>query len=131
MKDFDYYSTSSHGYHDSYSIKKELKKELDETSLTVEQRKAREAELSKIAMDKAAELNRPYNQEKRRLDMEFWADAREELGYCGYLDAKGVELLEAKAYEDGHSYGYPEIYSKLVDLEQFLSEIRDHIKYQG
>lgn len=128
MREFNYYRTNKYEYHDPYTIKRRLKKELDEKPLTVEDRKKQESELQSIATAESRKLNQPYYAEQRRLDDEFWADAREEIGYCGYLDEKGVQILEHRAYEDGHSYGYPEIYSKLVDLEQFIDEIRQHIR---
>lgn len=37
-----------------------------------------------------------------------------------------VAALEYKAYEDGHSSGYPEVFCQLQDLVLFVHEIETH-----
>lgn len=54
---------------------------------------------------------------------EFWKDAREELGYDKFLNADGVSCLESKAYEEGHSAGFSEVFLCLGDLTEFARQI--------
>lgn len=61
-----------------------------------------------------------YNAEVRRISDEFYQDCCDELG----LDPRAAssEKLFQKAYEDGHGYGYTEVYNNLVDLQAFVNE---------
>lgn len=125
MKEFDYYSRNPEKYHDSFSIKKQLIEQINNEPLTVTQREGKLKNVSKEAIQIAKELNAPYFLEASKLDMEFWDDARESLEYKSLLTPTGVQKLESKAYEDGHAYGYAEVYSKLQDL---LEEIKTEFK---
>jgi hypothetical protein len=128
MKDFDYYRDVEAEYHDYFNIKNKMQAELNNTPLTVEERKKREAELGTLARAKAKELNATYHEERNKKTAEFWRDCREDLGYESYLYEEGVRILESKADEDGHSGGYSEVYSKLQELDGFIHEIRRHFK---
>lgn len=61
-----------------------------------------------------------YRKEQKRIDEEFYQDCCDELG----IDPKAAssEKLFWKAYQDGHSNGYTEIYNYLVDLDAFVNE---------
>ena len=128
MKDFDYYRTNKHEYHDTYFVKRNLKKELDQIPLTVEDRKKREVEISSIAIAEAKKLNQPYHVEQQRLQAEFWADAREDIGYDKYLNEEGVNILESAAYDRGHSGGYADTFSVLEKLADLYERLRPHDK---
>ena len=132
MKEFDYYSKNKEKYHDSFTIKRQLTEQINNEPLTVAQREKKLESVSKEAIQIAKELNAPYFLEASRLDMEFWDDARESLEYKSLLTPAGVQKLESKAYEDGHAYGYAEVYSKLQDLVRFLEDIRtDFLQKRG
>ena len=128
MKEFDYYSRNPEKYHDSFTIKKQLIEQINNEPLTVAQREEKLNEVSKEAIQIAKELNASYFLEASRLDMEFWDDARESLEYKTLLTSAGVQKLESRAYEEGHAYGYAEVYSKLQDLVGFLEDIRKEFK---
>lgn len=60
-----------------------------------------------------------YHVEYMRLDALFWSDMREEFGFK--KNDKFCEALMAKAWDDGHAYGYSEVYNKLLDLSELWS----------
>ena len=128
MKNFEYYSDNKEPYHDSFRIKKQLIDQINNEPLTVKEREEKLKEVTKEALTICKELNAPYHLEAQRLDMEFWDDARESLGYVDLLTAEGVQRLESKAYEDGHAYGYPSVYEKLQDLVEFLEEYEREVQ---
>lgn len=127
MKDFDYYKTNIHEYPNRFEYRKKLIDEIDNTPLTKEQHKVELDKVDGKVRDWFKEAMKPHSAEASKLDREFWADCREELGYDKYLNETGVAMLERQAYEDGHAYGYSEVFSKLQDLEQFVDEIRRHL----
>jgi hypothetical protein len=67
---------------------------------------------------KRTKLRDAHSKEQRRIDEEFYQDCCDELE----IDPKAAssEELFQKAYEDGHGFGYQDIYSHLVDLYEFI-----------
>lgn len=130
MKDFDYYNTPKTKY-TSYAEKREykdaLRKEIDDTPMTAKERESALAAISKKVREWEAEQNKPYYAERDMLVEEFWRDARSGMNYPDILDEKGMEILEAKAYQDGHSGGFGDVYHHLNELDDFVYNIKDHL----
>ena len=66
------------------------------------------------------EQNEPFREAQRKLTAEFWEDARKELGYTEFFTDVQVKILEDKAYEEGHAYGFSSIFERLKDLVGFI-----------
>lgn len=76
MKDWDYYRTVNEKYYSWHEVRRQMLRELDEQKLTVAERTAAEVSLSIRATEETNRLNKPYMEEKGRLEDEFWRDAR-------------------------------------------------------
>lgn len=126
MKDWDYYSKPKAAYfsfEEEKAYKQKLTDEINESKMTAAERTKALAELKGKVRQYETEYNKPYKEEQAKLTDEFWADAREELGYESFLDEDGVTALESKAYEDGHSSGYSEVFCVLGNLVEFAEAI--------
>lgn len=131
MQDLDSYRVPNEEYW-PYEARKAYERALiDEINLerlTAAERQEKLREVPKRVREKGNEMDKPPREKQRALDAQFWRDAREEIGYDSYLTQEGVSKFEAKAYEDGHAHGYPEVFSKLQDLDEFLCTVKDHFK---
>lgn len=127
MKDFDYYKTNPHKYPNRFEYKKKLIDEIDNTPLTKDQRKAELDKVDERTREWFKEAVMPHNAEASRLESEFWQDCRAELEYSSYLDETGMGIIEHWAYEDGHAYGFSQVFSELEKLDEFLTKIKGHI----
>jgi len=128
MKNWDHYrepkNVSYFGYEETKAFEAALRAEINfDKPLTAAAREKALADVKRQVREHAAEQNKPYNEAKGKLEAEFWADAREELGYEAFLTAEGVSALEYKAYEDGHSSGHSEVFSQLQDLADFAEKM--------
>lgn len=123
MKDFDYYRVPNGHYWD-YESKTAFRKafidEINSTPLTAAEREKKLKEVPSLVREKDAEMNKPARDRQVILDAEFWADARED---CGYYSDAVWKIICSEAYDQGHAYGYSEIYSKLVDITEFVDKI--------
>jgi hypothetical protein len=72
--------------------------------------------------EEEAKVNKAPRERQSQLTEEFWVDCRADLG-DGYNDATW-SVMCSEAYDQGHAYGCPEIYSKLVDISSFVDRIR-------
>ena len=131
MKPWDQYKAKE-AYPDRIAVVREYIKErmpaLDDTPLTKEQREKAENELKEEAKRYYQERRKNYTDAVAAATREFWEDARNDLGYDAFLDVEGMQLLESKAWDDGHSYGYSEIFSHLKDLVSLMRKIQPHFK---
>jgi acyl-CoA thioesterase len=128
MKDWEYYSIPEDFYYpDKCKFREKLVKEIDEKRLTAAERKEELAKVNELVNEWFLIEVKPYQEECRKRENEFWIDCREDLGYDTLLNAKGVELLEAYAYERGHSSGFSEIYCELVEVSELVAELAEHI----
>lgn len=128
MKNFKYYSTPSmpyFGYDESKKMLVSLTKEINKTPMMATERLEALDRIPKEVREYAKILNAPYNEKCRELDLEFYADSREELGYDKILNEGGCMILESKAYELGHSSGYAEVFDILEELTDFVKEIKE------
>lgn len=132
MKDFDYYSKISS---DHYSLADaDLVRSLREECIVANRyryqdfSKETERAVIEYVCKRINEMNEPYHDERARLTAEFWDDARAELGYESFLAQEGVAALESKAYEDGHSAGFSEVFGCLSDLTEFARVIARNLK---
>ena len=123
MKDFAYYNNVKTPYPRRKDIVREIIAKLDDVPLTKAERLEKEEEAAKEGELVFKEKLTEYNKEGNNLKEEFWKDCREELGYDSYLTKKGCEILEAKAWSDGHSCGYSDVYNCLCDLSEFVGYI--------
>lgn len=123
MKDWSYYKTVSIPYPDRNAIRGEMINEINQNRLTADERKAELNAVSARVSDWFKEAIKPYNEEIKNLEEEFWADCREEFGYDQYLNEEAVKVLEHQAYEDGHSAGFPEIYACLSSLSDLAEKL--------
>lgn len=124
MKDFDYYSARDLSY-----PAKPKKVNMKSTSPT-------EDEILIYLQDKATydkELE-DYTKEKSKYDnkyaarvLKFWEDAKQELCSHDY-NSKVWEKCCAKAWEDGHSGGFYEVYQELSEIVEFVGEILEELK---
>lgn len=64
-----------------------------------------------------------YGIERANKEREFWDDARETLGYKEKFNSDQISAIEYKAWENGHSAGYSEVYWHLQDLVEFVSDV--------
>lgn len=122
MKDFDYYN----GRHLTYPTKP--KKPVTPSKFTAENARelaqaleAFESEMSVYNEEFEHWRNNMYN-----LKQEFWDDARVELG-CQYFADPVWEICCNKAWEDGHAYGYSEVYQELVEIVEFLEQVFESV----
>ena len=127
MKEFDYYKTNPHEYPNRFEYRKKLIDEIDNTPLTKDQRKAELDKVDERVREWFKEAVKPHSTEASRLESEFWQDCRDDLGYPSYLDEAGVGIIEHEAYEEGHAYGFSQVFSELEKLDEFLTKIKDHI----
>lgn len=129
MKDWDYYRNPKDleyfGRKTETEYKERLIHEINSDPLTAADRIKRLGSVKALVRNHMEELNAPYNAELKRLEDEFWHDAREEIGYPMWLNKDGVASLEHRAYEDGHSNGFSEIFWHLQDLSDWLHEMKD------
>ena len=127
MKDFDYYRVSNEeywGYKAQKAFREALEAEINSTPLTAAERKEKLKEVPSLVREEADRQNEAPRARQSKLDSEFWADARDELDN-DYPDAVWSAIC-AEAYDRGHAYGYSEIYSKLVDITDFVDKIQPH-----
>ncbi len=129
LDDLDSYRVPSEEYW-PYEAEKAYKQalidQINSDRLTAAERDEKLKSVPAMVRAKRSEMDKRARERQLALDTKFWSDAREELGYPSYLTARGVEFLEAKAYEDGHAFGYSDVFGKLVDLDEFLRGVMDH-----
>jgi len=125
MKSFGYYKQTNLPYFGRFDSDygKKLIKEINDSSMTSQERIDALNGVDVKVRDYCKELNKPYNDAKDRLEAEFWKDAREDLGYTDFLNEVGVSTLESKAWEDGHAYGFHDVYLHLSELTDFARKI--------
>lgn len=123
MKDFKYYSSTDASYYDYPSIVGELKDAINNERLTAQERLEKLKELPKLASKSHRELNEPFHKEQHDKLAEFWKDCRDDLGYAKNLSQEAAGALERKAWEDGHAYGFGEVYAELTSLVEMLEEM--------
>lgn len=130
MKNFDDYRVSNEaywGWEAKKAFREALEAEINSTPLTAHEREEKLKEVPKLVREKEAEMNKASRELQSKLDGEFWTDAREDLDSSrSYPDAVWSAIC-AEAYDRGHAYGYSEIYSKLVDITDFVDKIRPHL----
>lgn len=61
-----------------------------------------------------------YTAEEQRLMGQFYTDAIEEAGLSNHPKSA---VIYSKAWEDGHSGGYSEVFNKLLDLAEFVEKL--------
>lgn len=123
MKDFNYYNNIKTPYPRQRDIVREIIAKLDDLPLTKAERVQKEAEATEVGEAIFKDRLKEYSKESNNLKEEFWKDCRKEFGYDKILTEKGCGILEAKAWEDGHSCGYSEVYNCLSDLDDFVRRI--------
>ena len=91
-------------------------------------------ELAKYAEEVAAYdvAMSEYRTEGSRLDEMFWKDAIADNFSDEFTKnfPTTVSKMRYKAYEDGHSSGYSEIYNHLINLSEIASAIMEDVKNQ-
>lgn len=123
MKDFEYYSKIKVPYPDRSGYRRDLISEIDAKPLTKLQREGALADVSSRADEWFAEVIKPYREEQERLEAEFWADCRSDIGYDKFLNADGVAAVEAFAYEHGHAAGFGDIHSWAYEASELARKI--------
>lgn len=124
MKDFDYYACRDLKYPEK------PKKAFLPSNSPSEQEVAEYLETKAnydSLIEKYKELKGDYQAKEIDRQDQFWDDARTELGCQSYSD-KVWEKCCAKAWEDGHSGGFYEVYQELVGIVEFVDEILETIK---
>jgi hypothetical protein len=128
MKDFSYYDSVPVGveyYGGSYlqKVRNESAEAINKQLLTAADRERLLKELIPEINKQITELNKPYYAARRKRDAEFYADARESLGYDKFLNETGVALVQGHAYQRGHAGGYSEIYYELSEITELLEKL--------
>lgn len=129
MKDFDYYRVPNDeywGYKAKEALRKELEATINLTPLTADERTEKLKEVPSVLREVEKEKNAAPRARQAALDEEFWVDARAECGNDGYTEG-AWQVVKNEAYERGHAYGYAEIYSKLVDIGEFVDRLLPHL----
>ena len=124
MKNFDYYSCDDL----DYPVKP--KKAFLPSNSPSEQEVAEYLEIKAnydSLIEKYKELKGDYDALKLDRQDEFWGDARIELGCQSYSD-KIWDKCCAKAWEDGHSGGWYEVFNYLSSITDFVDEILEELK---
>jgi len=119
MKDWDYYIETDvrfYGFKEESTLFSERLQAIDAAKLTGEERETAKRELQPTIRREFRELNAPHRAALRRKQDEFWADAREDLGYTETLSKEAVAAMESEAWEQGHSDGFSAVYVALQDL---------------
>jgi len=119
MKDWDYYTETDvrfYGFKEESTLFSERLQAIDAAKLTAEERETAKRELKPTIRREFRELNAPHRAALRRKQDEFWADAREDLGYTETLSKEAVAAMESEAWEQEHSDGFSEVYIALQDL---------------
>ena len=127
MKDFDYYRVPNEhywGYEAKKAFTEALKESINSTPLTAAEREEKLKEVPSLVREEEAKVNKTPRERQAALTEEFWDDARAELGD---YPAAAWEIIRSEAYEQGHAYGYSEVYSKLIDITSFVDRLRPHL----
>lgn len=121
MKDFSYYSDVEMSYPNKTEIKEQIYKEnnFDKFVGTKAQIAEEEKRLKELINKYYVELQTVYLKEKDKKFMEFKKDSFEELGIEN--NPKRDKLFEI-AWEKGHSYGYSNVYSNMVELLPLIED---------
>ncbi len=120
MKDFSHYQyVRGEGYPNRLEKAKQLKAEINAAKMTAKERQEALDKVGKQSTEWFEEAVKPFMEIERNLITEFWQDCREDMGYTEFLNQFGVEAIEQKAYRDGHSHGFYEIYHTLDNLVDF------------
>lgn len=131
MKPWDQYKPKEkYPYRDSVMSEyvKERMSALDDIPMTKSQRTKAEKDLEEEAKKYYQEQRQIYDDSLAAALQDFWNDARNDLGYDSFLDEDGMNKIESKAWENGHSYGYSEVFSHLEDLVSLMRDIQPHFK---
>lgn len=115
-------------YPDIYAKKREITDEINAEKLTAEERKAKLADVSRVATAWFHEAVQPYNDRQREIDRQFWADCREDIGYDEFLNEEGCKALEGYAWQEGHSSGYSEVYGYLCEMADLARKLVESAK---
>lgn len=65
-----------------------------------------------------------YHTEANRMEEEFWKELQEDLGWDD-LPEKIASALRSRAWEQGHSSGYNEVYAVACDYSDLVNAIRE------
>ena len=123
MKSFDYYN----GKHLEWN-RPPIKPKISNDPCSEEIYKyAREKEAYDLAFYDYSVKKKEYQDKILDLKEEFWNDARLQLLCQSYPD-RVWEKVCAKAWEDGHAYGFHEVYQELCELTDFVDQIIEDIK---
>jgi len=120
---WDYYRVSNEhywGYKAREAFRTALKESINSTPLTAAEREEKLKEIPSLVREEEAKVNEAPRERQSQLTEEFWDDCRAELGD---YPAAAWEIIRSEAYEQGHSYGYSEVYSKLTDITSFVDRI--------
>jgi hypothetical protein len=127
MKDFNYYNTTNTEYltyQQKEDYRQKLIDEINSEKLTADERIAKLDKVKKQVDNHERTYNKDARAEESRKKREFWEDAREELEYTEWLTEDAIMVLENKAWEDGHSSGYSEVFYQLQELVEFSEKLR-------
>lgn len=128
MKDFEYYKNVGVELLREKGLLADAIALLDNVPMTKAEREKAENQAKEEVKEIYKKNRAEYSKAEQSLTDEFWKDCRKELNYGSYLTDKGCSLLESKAWEDGHAYGFSEVYNHLVDLDELIYTIKDEIK---
>ncbi len=68
-----------------------------------------------------------YHDKSNQLEKEFWEELYAEMGW-DRLPKKIAQALQSRAWEEGHSSGYNEVYNCACDYDTLVDAILDELK---
>lgn len=128
MQPFDYYIENPYKLPDRFKWRQDARRIIDNTPMTVAEREAAYAGMSANEREWFQTASKDHREFETARKEEFWRDCRTDMGYCEWLTTKGIELVENKAWEDGHADGYSNVHTHLEMIIDFLRDMRPHIK---
>ena len=109
------FSKEEFGYYKS-------KAEIDEAPMSADGRRAAMAGLDAAYKSAKEKVRQAYQKEVAKIRSQFEEDVEVDLGFSHYSE-KAKKAIHAKAWEDGHAYGYGEVYNCYPDILEFAEAI--------
>jgi aspartokinase len=126
VKDFEYYQEPEVEYFthaDRRDMAAKLQQQIDNERMTLQERQEAVKAAQKEVEAAANAQNALYLARGEELQAEFWADAREELGYNKLFNEEGCKLLESAAWDKDRGYAFEDTFAGLKVQLDFVKQI--------
>lgn len=103
-----------------------IKSEISDT-LTHRQYQDKLNEIDEWTKETYDRMRAEYYEEEAKMVEKFWQDVEKEAEISNYpLELR--QVIRAKAWEDGHYAGFPEVYNKFQDVMEFVNKVVSAVK---